>query len=184
MSTFKALVTENVEANRLLSLTGGNGMPKISITNPGGKPNFRSTGSLEADTEVTVTLKDNPIWDVEAGEDLPAGTYAEVGEGGVIVASADTGIGYVAETVKTGEVAKLVREFSGAGAQGPKGDKGDKGDPFTYDDFTEEQLEALRGPRGPKGDKGEQGPKGDPGDSQFTEDEVTALKALIEGEGA
>jgi len=51
--------------------------------------------------------------------------------------------------------------------------KGDKGDPFTYDDFTPEQLEELKGP---KGDAGDDGADAKP---QFTEDEVTALKALI-----
>lgn len=54
--------------------------------------------------------------------------------------------------------------------------KGDKGDPFTYDDFTPEQLEELKGP---KGDTGDDGADAKP---QFTEDEVTALKALINEE--
>lgn len=160
MSTFKALVTENVAANRLLSLSGGNGVPQISITTAGGTPDFRSTGELTADTEITVTLKNSPVWQVEAGEDLSAGAYVEVGESGVIVASESTGIGYVAEAVEVGGAAKLVRQASGgSGEQGP------------------------RGPEGPQGPKGDKGDKGDPGDNQFTADEVAALKALIEGEG-
>ena|SRR5699024_4513599 len=86
--------------------------------------------------------------------------------------------------------------------QGPKGDPGEdgkdgsdgaKGDPFTYEDFTEEQLEALRGPKGEPGEDGkdgEQGPQGEPGadgkdaENQFTEDEVAALKALIEDDSS
>ncbi|GGP07287.1 hypothetical protein [Oceanobacillus neutriphilus] len=164
MSTFKALVTEDVKANRLLSLSGGNGIPQISITEAGGIPDFRSSGELEADTEVTVTLKNSPVWDVEAGEDLSAGEYVEVGEGGVLVASEEAGIGYITEAVEAGEVAQLVRQ-SGGGVQGPPGPKGD---PFTYDDFTTEQLESL---------------KGDPGEDaepQFTQAQVDALLALID----
>lgn len=156
MSQFKALVTEDVGANRLLSLTGGNGVPQISITEVGGNPDFRSTGALEAETEVTVTLKNSPVWQVEAGEDLSAGQYVEVGENGVIVASESTGIGYVAEAVEAGEVAKLVRQASGGSGE--------------------------QGPRGPEGPQGPKGNKGDPGDNQFTADEVEALKALIETE--
>ena len=113
MATFKALVTEDVEENRLLSLQGGNGIPQISVTEPGGSPDFRPTGPIAENTEVTVILKNNPVWEVEAGEDLPAGTYVEVGAGGVLVASNDEGIGYVSEEVAEGELAKLVRKTSG-----------------------------------------------------------------------
>ncbi|GAB2561086.1 hypothetical protein [Gracilibacillus alcaliphilus] len=164
MTTFKAVVTQDVKPNRLLSLTGGNGMPQIAITEPGDTPDFKSTGDLKEGVEVTVTLKNEPIWEVETGEDLSAGAYVEVGEDGVIVASESTGIGYVAEAVEEGKLAKLVRQTSGgAGEQGPRGPKGDKGD---------------QGEPGPKGDKG------DPGDNQFTADEVATLKTLIDtGEG-
>lgn len=62
------------------------------------------------------------------------------------------------------------------GVEGPKGEKGDKGDP------------GEQGPKGDKGDKGEpgadgkdgaQGPPGKDAEPQFTEEEVTALKAMI-----
>src|SRR5699024_7320771 len=108
MGSFKVIVTEKVEANRLLSLTGGNGIPQVSITPVGETPDFRSTGAIKADTEVNVTIKNNPIWQVEAGEDLSAGAYVEVGEGGVIVESETEGIGYIAETVGEGELAQLI----------------------------------------------------------------------------
>lgn len=161
MSTFKALVTEDVHANRLLSLSGGNGVPTISITEAGGTPDFRSTGELEAESEVTVTLKNNPVWDVEVGEDLAAGQYVEVGEGGVLVASESTGIGYIAKAVEEGDIAKLVRKASGgAGEQGPRGEKGPKGD---------------------KGDKGDPGADGKDAEPQFTEGQVDAILSLIDG---
>jgi|SRR5690625_2954113 len=51
------------------------------------------------------------------------------------------------------------------GPQGPKGDKGEPG---------------ADGAKGPKGDKGDTGPAGKDAEPQFTEEEVAALKALIE----
>ncbi|MGE6379960.1 hypothetical protein [Peribacillus muralis] len=145
MSTFKALVLKNIEANRLLSLVGGNGIPQIATTEPGGVPDFRATGPLQEGQEVNVTMNNSPVWAVEAGEDLIAGSYVEVGEGGVIIASEGQGIGYIAEAVESGGIAKLVRKTSGSGEQGPAGPKGAKGD---------------TGPAGPKGDKGDTGAAG------------------------
>ena len=80
-------------ANRLLSLSGGNGVPTISITELGGTPDFRSTGPLTEGQEVYVTINNAPIWQVESGQVLEAGAYVEVGENGVIVASEGTGQG-------------------------------------------------------------------------------------------
>lgn len=50
--------------------------------------------------------------------------------------------------------------------------QGEKGDPFTYSDFTPEQLAELKGPQG------EPGIDGNNAEPQFTDEEVTALKAL------
>ena len=153
MSTFKALVMEEVQGNRLLSLEGGNGIPKIKVTEAGGTPDFRSTGAIKAGAEVTVTLKNNPVWQVEAGEDLSAGSYVEVGAGGVIVASSDgEGVGYVAEATEEGKVAKLVRKASGgAGERGPQGPQG------------------PQGPAGPKGDDGADGADGFPAEQEWND---------------
>ena len=174
MTTFRALVTEDVEGNRLLSMAGGNGIPQISVTEVGGSPDFRSTGPIAADTEITVTLKNNPVWSVEAGEDLSAGTYVEVGTGGVLVASDGEGIGYVSEEVAEGGLAKLVRKASGGeGPQGPKGDKGDPG------------IQGDRGPEGAKGDKGDPGTDGTDGfgtEAQYN-DIIARLEALEAVEG-
>ncbi|WP_162986298.1 collagen-like protein [Virgibacillus sp. Bac332] len=147
MSTFKAIVTEDVQANRLLSMTGGNGAPHLAITVAGESPDFVSTGELTENQVVTVTMKDKPIWNVEAGEDLSAGQFVEVGEGGVLIASDTEGIGYVTDAIKTGEVARLVRQSSGGerGSQGPAGPQGPQGE------------------QGPAGSKGAKGDKGDPG---------------------
>ncbi|WP_407901319.1 hypothetical protein [Halalkalibacterium halodurans] len=177
MSTFRALVTEDVQPNRLLSLAGGNGVPSISITTPGGSPDFRSTGELKAEQVVIVTLRNDPVWQVEAGEDLSAGTYVEVGDDGVVVSSQGEGFGYVAEAVQAGDLAKVVRKSSGSGPQGPQGPQGPKGDPGP------EGPEGPQGPKGDKGDQGEQGPvgpKGDKGDpGEVTQEEFDALEARV-----
>lgn len=182
MSRFDAIVTEDVEARRLLSMTGGNGAPHLSITEPGGTPDFVSTGALEESQTVSVTMRDNPIWEVEAGEEISAGAYVEVGEGGVLVVSEDEGIGYVTEAVDAGDIAMLVRQTSGGtGAPGRKGDPGSSAYEIAVDNGFEgtesEWLDSLQGQRG------QRGTKGDPGETQFTESEVTALKALIEDDG-
>lgn len=42
-------------------------------------------------------------------------------------------------------------------------------------------IELTPGPKGAKGDKGAPGPAGKDAEPQFTEEEVAALKALVEG---
>lgn len=54
------------------------------------------------------------------------------------------------------------------GVKGDKGSKGDKGEPGTD------------GKDGSKGDTGASGADGKDAENQFTEDEVAALKALVE----
>ena len=168
MNSFTAEVIEDAQPNRLLSLAGGNGMPKIAITKSGGNPDFRSTGPLTADTEINVEIKNNPIWGIEAGADLTAGSYVETGAGGVIVASDSTGIGYVATAVKKGEIAQLVRKAGGAG------EKGDAG---------AARKDGAAGAKGEKGDTGAKGATGAAGKDGFgTEaqynDIITRLDAL------
>lgn len=161
MTTFKAVVTEDVQANRLLSLNGGNEVPTISITEAGGTPDFRSTGPIDADTEVVVTLKNNTVWNVEAGEDLSAGTNAEVGEDGLLVESESAGIGYVTESVEVGEIAKLVRKASGgSGERGPQGPAGKDG---------ADGKDGEQGPKGEPGADGKDGADGFPTESQWNE---------------
>ena len=65
-----------------------------------------------------------------------------------------------------------------------KAAKGDKGDPGETGPAGPKGDTGATGPAGPKGDKGD---KGDPGADAvlpFTEDEVTALKALVADGGA
>src|SRR5690625_6401025 len=102
MAKFKATVIGDVPGNRLLSLKAetrsNEDVMTISVTEPGGSPGFRSTGSLKDGQEVSVSIKNNPVWEVEASEDLTVGSYVAVGEGGTVVTG--EGFGYVAESVK------------------------------------------------------------------------------------
>ncbi|SHI02157.1 hypothetical protein [Virgibacillus chiguensis] len=191
MSTFDAIVTQDIPANRLLSMTGGNGAPHLSITAAGGSPDFVSTGDLKESQAVTVTMRDKPIWNVEAGEDLTAGQYVEAGEGGVIVGSAGEGIGYVTDAVKAGEIANLVRQSSGgSGEKGDPGKNGKSAYEIAVDSgFTGTEQEWLNSLKGPKGDKGDKGDKGNPGkdgkDGFGTETQYNDIIARLEAlEGA
>ena len=63
---------------------------------------------------------------------------------------------------------------------GPKGDKGDPGPAGAKGDPGPAGEDGTDGAKGAKGDKGDPGPAGKDAEPQFTEEEVTALKALIE----
>ncbi len=157
MTSFKALVTQDVPANRLLTKSGVNNVT-LSITSPGETPDFRSTGFLNQGRIVTVKITDKPSWNVLAEEDIPAGSNVEVGTDGMVVPS-DTGFGYVLEDVEAGKVATVIRSGTGAtGEKGPRGDKGPDGDPGP------QGPEGEKGPTGDKGPDGDKGPPGDPGE--------------------
>lgn len=59
------------------------------------------------------------------------------------------------------------------GPRGEKGEKGDKGDPGAPG------KDGAKGDTGAKGEKGEKGDQGPAGPTQFTPEEVAAIKALI-----
>ena len=63
---------------------------------------------------------------------------------------------------------------------GPQGPKGDKGEPGADGKDGAPGKDGADGAKGPKGDKGDTGPAGKDAEPQFTEEEVAALKALIE----
>src|SRR5690625_3748999 len=157
MTSFKALVTEDVPRNRLLSKSGVSNVT-LSITLPGETPEFRSTGSLKQGRIVTVKFNNKPSWNVLAEEDIPAGSNVEVGNDGMVIPSED-GFGYVLEDVEAGRVATVIRSGSGGseGEKGPTGDPGPTGTPGP---------DGEPGPQGPDGDPGpdgNKGPDGDPG---------------------
>ena len=65
------------------------------------------------------------------------------------------------------------------GVKGPKGDKGDKGEPGADGKDGAQGPPGADGKDGKDGERGPQGPAGKDAEPQFTEEEVTALKALI-----
>ncbi|WP_456282881.1 head fiber protein [Bacillus sp. JZ34] len=116
MATFKAIVTEDIPANRLLNKTSGEDGIEIAVAKDGDTPEFRSTGELTAGQEVTVNVLDSPIWKVEAGADIKAGEQVKVGTDGTVVPAAeDTGLGYATAAVSKGDLASIVWGAGGSG---------------------------------------------------------------------
>lgn len=169
MSTFKAKVTADTAAYRLMSINNGTEMIEIAPTSAGGNPDFHSTREIKANEEVIVTVMDKPSWQVEAGADLEVGQQVEAGEGGVVVPSDDAGIGYVTKAVKTGEIANVFRRLSGGSGQpGKPGANGKSAYEIAVDNgFEGTEQEWLNSLKGAKGDKGNPGAKGDPGADGF-----------------
>lgn len=151
MASFLATVTENIQAYRLINMTNvEEGQPELSPAVDGDTPEFHSTRNLTSGEVVQINVTGKRIFKVEAGEDLQAGDFVKIGEGGTVVTSDDEGIGYVSNQVPSGGIASVVLSSSGGavgpqGPEGPQGPKGDKGDP---------------GEQGPQGEEGPQGPAG------------------------
>src|SRR5690625_5859395 len=91
MTTFKAKITQDIPANRLIGLGGINteGDPEegwetvyLILSKKGWIPDLVSTSYLEKDSVVNVTIKNSPVWKVESSEDLPAGTLVQCDEDG------------------------------------------------------------------------------------------------------
>ncbi len=158
MAKFNAKVTEPVKANRLLTFSNDeDGNAQLSVAEEGGSPDFFSVRELDKDEDVTVNVKGDTYWYIEAGEDLASGQLVEIGEGGTVVPS-ESGVGYVVNAVKSGNLAQLIRT-SGAGSvgeQGPRGERGEKGP------TGDKGPDGDQGPVGEKGPTGDKGPDGDP----------------------
>lgn len=161
MVTFKATVTEDIEANRLMVKSNSKGLFGLSAAKAGDAPEFRSTGKLTEGQEVTVTIKDAISWDVEAGEAITAGANVGIGVGGTAVES-EVSFGYATHSAEAGEVVSVVRVSSGGGA-GEKGPTGDKGATGTAGATGGKGPDGDKGAVGEKGPIGEKGPTGDKG---------------------
>ena len=152
MASFLATVTEDIQSYRLINMTNAEEGPvELSAAVDGDTPEFHSTRNLTSGEVVRINVTGKRIFKVEAGEDLQAGDFVKIGQGGTVITSDDEGIGYVSNQVPSGGIASVVLSSSG-GAIGPQGPKGDKGDP------------GEQGPPGADGADGAQGPKGDKGD--------------------
>lgn len=123
MTNFKAKVVEDIPAHRLLGLGGINsgGDPEegwetiyLIPSRLGWIPDFVTSKELKAGEFVNVTIKDNPIWEVEAAEDLPAGTAVQCTEDGRVkhyVPADGNHIGCTLHSVKAGEVVAFFRKY-------------------------------------------------------------------------
>jgi|SRR5690625_1458728 len=123
MTKFKAKVTQDIPTNRLVALGGINteGNPEegwetvyLILSKKGWIPDLVSTSDLEKDSVVNVTIKNNPVWKVEASEDLPAGTLVQCDDDGRVknYYTADGNhFGYTTHSAKEGEVVEVVRKY-------------------------------------------------------------------------
>lgn len=123
MTTFEAKVIENIPANRLIGLGGINadgnadeGWETVYLIKSrlGWIPDLVSTKELTEGEMAIVTIKDDPIWKVEAGEDLPAGTAVQCTEDGRVkhyVPADGNHVGFTTHSVVTGDVVTIVRNY-------------------------------------------------------------------------
>lgn len=121
MTTFRAKVVEDIPANRLLGLGGvsrdpeeGWDIPLLILSKLGWIPDFVTSKELKAGEYVNVTIKDNPIWEVESVEDLPAGTAIQCTEDGRVKhyrPEDGNHIGCTIHAVKAGETVKFFRKY-------------------------------------------------------------------------
>jgi hypothetical protein len=146
MTNFKAVVVEDIHANRLVVLAVKEKENEINIrlAQDGEVPDFLATRAIKEREAVNVTIKNRETWQVEVGEDIQAGVSVRPGKDGKIVEAigedAPLIIGYSINAAHAGEVVNYVRNVKGGGEQGSKGDKGERG----ADGFpTEEQWNEL-----------------------------------------
>lgn len=121
MTTFRAKVVEDIPANRLIGLGGvsrdpeeGWDIPLLIHSRLGWIPDFVTNKELKAGEYVNVTIKDNPIWEVESAEDLPAGTAIQCTEDGRVKhyrPEDGNHIGCTIHAVKAGETVKFFRKY-------------------------------------------------------------------------
>ncbi|MET3322410.1 UNVERIFIED_ORG: hypothetical protein ABIC97_005546 [Peribacillus simplex] len=151
MTNFKAVVVEDIHANRLVVLAVKEKENEINIrlAQEGEVPDFLATRAITEGEEVYVTIKNRETLKVEAGADIQAGVSVGTGEDGKIVEAlgvdAPPIIGYSINSANAGEVVSYVCNVKGGGegVPGPQGLKGDKGDKGADRFPTEEQWNEL-----------------------------------------
>jgi hypothetical protein len=120
MKTFEAKVLESIPANRLLALAGvendEDGWDTILLkpSELGWIPDFVTSAELEEGSMVNIVVRDNPVWSVEAAQNLPAGTLVMCDvDGRVKDYRPEEGnhIGYTTHSVTEGEVVSIVRKY-------------------------------------------------------------------------
>jgi|SRR5690625_1368786 len=120
MTTFTAVVYEDIPANRLVGLKGvqGEGLDAGSIYLKKAEKDWipdmvTSVNLIEGDT-VQVTIANSPIWEAELSKDTRPGTLVSCDDDGKICATNTRDfkrhIGYSIEGGKAGDVIKYVRK--------------------------------------------------------------------------
>src|SRR5690625_798097 len=121
MTTFRAQVIQGIPANRLVALAGMGSVENreydkiyLKKSELGWIPDFVTNVDLEEGQEVNVTIKNNPIWRVEASQRLPAGTLVMCDVDGRVKSytpAQGNHIGYTTHAVEEGEVVEIVRKY-------------------------------------------------------------------------
>lgn len=125
MVILKAKVAENIPAHRLLVLGGINTMGDpdegwetiyLKLSQHGWIPDFVTGVALEEGAEVTINVRNNPAWKVEAAQNLPAGTLVMCDDEGRVTSyriNEGSHFGYTTHSAKAGEVVEVVRKYGG-----------------------------------------------------------------------
>jgi predicted transcriptional regulator len=123
MNLFKAKVTQDIPANRLIGLGGidTEGNPEegwdtvyLILSKKGWIPDLVSTGELTEGDEVNVTIKGKEVWHVEASENIPAGTLVQSDDDGRVknyIPADGNHFGFTTHSAQTGEVVEIVRKY-------------------------------------------------------------------------
>src|SRR5690554_1068535 len=121
MTSFRAQVIQDIPANRLVALAGMGSVENreydkiyLKKSELGWILDFVTNVDLEEGQEVDVVIKNNPIWNVEAAQRLPAGTLVMCDEEGCVKSynpSQGNHIGYTTHEVEAGEVVSIVRKY-------------------------------------------------------------------------
>ena len=114
MKKFTANVVGDIPKNRLLILINGATEDDVYIKLPsevGNYVDFVSTEDLEDGQEVDVVIKNDAIWEVEAGSDITAGANVSADTDGRIIEHTTNPIrvGYALHPGKKGDIIKMVR---------------------------------------------------------------------------
>ena len=123
MTTLEAKVIQDIPAYRLVALGGVNSEGNLEegwetiylkTSELGWIPDMVTSDELKKDSFVSVAIKDNPVWKVEASQNLPAGTLVMCDDDGRVKSYTPTQgnhIGYTTHAVEEGEVVKIVRKY-------------------------------------------------------------------------
>src|SRR5690625_6902328 len=117
MVKINAQVQGNIKPNLLVKYIVRKDNDPIVLYATDGFPHLRSSEVLEDEQEVTITIANKPVWEIEAGEKIEVGEAVYSGEAGKAFARrkgdkrpADL-IGYAANRAKSGELVSVVRAF-------------------------------------------------------------------------